>query len=250
MPADTRAESIIFPDAHAIARDAAHRFVSLSAAAARAGRRFSAALAGGRTPEELYRLLASDLFRGAVEWRSVHLFFGDERCVPVDSPYSNFRMANEAMLKPLGLPASNIHRIEGERPDTDAAASAYEKDISQFFGATGTPRFDLVLLGMGGDGHTASLFPGTAALSATDRWVVRNEPGLEPFVPRITLTLPVLNGAANVLFLVAGQDKAQTVARVLAGPDAPTELPSQSVRPASGTLTWMLDRAAASALTA
>jgi len=239
------ADIIVCADPNAIAIDAAHRFVALNAAAVRAGRTFSIALAGGRTPEALYKLLASPRFRDAVDWNNTHLFFGDERCVPIDSPFCNYSMAHRSLIGPLGLPSANVHRIKAEQPDADQAAAEYNMEIAGFFGGAALPAFDLVLLGMGNDGHCASLFPGTGALKERERWVVRNEPGLEPFVPRITLTFPAIDSAANILFLVAGQDKAETAAKVLAGPLAPDELPSQSVQPANGTLTWLLDRAAA-----
>ena len=225
---------VVCSDPHAIAVDAAYRFTALSAAAARIGKPFTVALAGGHTPKELYRLLASSRFRDGVDWANTHLFFGDERCVPVDSPFSNYGMVYESLIHPLGLPSGNLHRIPAEQSDAERTATDYATEIAAFFAGEALPRFDLILLGMGSDGHCASIFPGTAALHEKSRWVVRNEPGLEPFVPRITLTLPIINNAANILFLVAGHDKAETAARVLAG--APDPLPSQSVRPSNGFL--------------
>src|SRR5207248_3321496 len=145
------------------------------------------------------------------------------------SEFSNYRMALETLIEPLQLPAGNVHRIPAEQPDNATAALSYEEELRRFFAASELPRFDLVLLGMGPDGHCASLFPHKPALADTARWVVATEPGLEPFVPRITMTLPVLNNAANVMFLVVGADKAETVTRVLTGPKRPDDLPSQSV---------------------
>ncbi len=235
----------VFSSPSAIAVDAAHRWTSLSAAAIGAGRPFTVALAGGRTPETLYRLLATPSFRDAVQWKNTHLFFGDERCVPLDSEFNNYRMAHESLIGPLGLPASNCHRIPAEQTDPEQAAADYAAELAEFFGSASIPRFDLILLGMGSDGHCASLFPGSAALEERSKWVVQNEPGLKPFVPRVTLTFPIINNAANVLFLVAGDDKATTAAEVLQGPVDSHRLPSQSVRPTNGTLTWLMDRAAA-----
>jgi 6-phosphogluconolactonase len=241
----TSADIVICSDAQALALDAAHRFTALAAARSRAGQPFTVALAGGNTPALLYRLLAAPPFVGAIDWNSTHLFFGDDRCVPTDSQFSNYRMAHGTLIGPIGLPDANVHRIHGEEANIEAAARAYEAEIMSFFASESQPRFDLVLLGMGSDGHCASLFPGTRALAETSRAVIVSEPGLEPFVPRITLTFPALNNAANVLFTVAGPDKADSATRVLTGPPAPETLPAQSVRPTDGTLTWLLDRAAA-----
>jgi 6-phosphogluconolactonase len=233
---------------NALSLDAANRFTALSSAATRRGKPFTVALAGGHTPAQLYRLLGSTPFKEAIDWEQVHLFFGDERCVPVDSPFSNFRMARETLIDPVAVPSANVHRIRAEQTDPETAAAEYAAELVAFFSDAPFPSFDLILLGMGADGHCASLFPNKAALSETERWVVQSEPGLEPFVPRVTLTLPVLNNAANVLFLVAGADKSAAAARVLTGPPMPDNLPSQSVRPLHGALTWLLDRSAASGL--
>jgi 6-phosphogluconolactonase len=161
-------------------------------------------------------------------------------------------MAREALLANVPIPAENVYRMPAEQPDPDSAAQAYEAELRQAFGigAQAWPRFDLVLLGMGADGHCASLFPRKPALRETTRLVVATEPGLEPFVPRLTLTYPVLNQAANVVFLVAGAEKAQTLARVLEGPFDPDALPAQAVAPSDGTLTWLFDTAVATRLQA
>ena len=240
-------EVILFQDKEALSREAAHRFVFLATRQARTGGVFNVALAGGSTPEMLYGLLAAPPFREAVEWKNVHFFFGDERAVPPEDADSNYRMANATLFSPLALPASNIHRLRAEALDLDAAARAYEAELRNHFAlsdAASAPRFDLILLGMGPDGHTASLFPHKPALQEKTRLVVASEPGLKPFVPRLTLTFPVLDAAANVLFLVSGADKAATLHRVLNGPADPDALPSQSVAPAEGSLVWLVDQAA------
>jgi len=238
-------ELIVCPDPQVVAADAANRFIAANAMSTRAGKLFSVALAGGHTPALLYKLLASSPYSGAVDWSRTHLFFGDERCVPTDSEYSNYRMALETMIEPLGLAESNVHRIHGEMTDADQAAKRYVDELKGFFGAVSIPRFDLVLLGMGDDGHCASIFPGTPGFATMTEWAVSTAPGLKPFVDRVTLTLSVLNSAANVIFMVAGADKAQMVERVISGPAADKPLPSQFVSPVDGTLTWLIDRAAA-----
>lgn len=243
----TRREIVIFEEKEALSRDAAHRFVFLANQKRQTGERFNVALSGGSTPEMLYRLLAALPFRDDIDWTQVHLFFGDERAVPPDHADSNYRMAETALFAPLALPSANIHRMPADLPDLDTAARQYEAELRTHFALSAPealPRFDLILLGMGPDGHTASLFPGKPALQEQARLVVGTEPGLKPFVPRLTLTFPVLDAAANVLFLVAGADKATTLHRVLYGPADPENLPSQSVVPKDGTLVWLVDQAA------
>jgi len=253
-------EVILFPDKLSLSHDAAHRFISLAAQKVSQRQDFNVALAGGSTPAQLYSLLAASPFYEAVgDWAMVNLFFGDERCVPPDSPDSNYHMAHSIMVPAakkvfgvLPLPAEGgiFHRMPAELPDQEAAALQYEQTLRRHFriGPGEFPRFDLILLGMGPDGHCASLFPHKPALQERERLVVATEPGLKPFVPRLTLTLPVLNNAANILFLVAGEDKAEALARVLTGPRDPQGLPSQSVLPTDGTVTWLVDREAASRL--
>ncbi len=232
-------------------RAAADRVVGSAAAAIAARGRFDWALAGGSTPEQLYRLLASDAYAARVDWARVHVFFGDERCVPPDHADSNYRMAQHSLLRAVALPEANVHRMAGELPP-EAAAERYEAELERHFGlgvGSGFPRFDLVLLGMGGDGHTASLFPGTAALAESRRWVVANSvPALG--VTRLTLTLPVLNAAASVLFLVSGADKAQRLKQVLALLPAQSSpaLPAQCVRPGGEPPDWLVDAAAGALL--
>jgi 6-phosphogluconolactonase len=241
----------IFPDAEAVSRGAAEEFVRRAREAVAARGRFAVTLSGGSTPKRMFEMLAEAPSRNQVEWAKVHVFWGDERSVPPDHPDSNYRMANEAMLSRLPIPAAQVHRIEAERADRDAAARDYQAVIARTFGVDPSgepPAFDLVLLGMGPDGHTASLFPHTTALGETKRWVVVN------FVPkfntdRVTLTLPILDRAREVLFLVAGPDKAHPLAEVLEGPPDPARLPSQSIRPSPGELFWFVDRLAAARLT-
>ena len=240
----------VFETSDALSREAAERFVTLAEQSIAAGRPFTAALAGGNTPAGLYRLLAGPEFRDRIAWEHVHLFFGDERCVPPESDDSNFHMVHTALLSQMPNPVRNVHRMPADLPDHDMAAQQYDEELHRFFKLEPgqQPRFDLILLGMGTDGHTASLFPHKPALHEQQRLVVATEPGLAPFVPRLTLTYSVLNNAANVLFLVEHEDKAVTVARVLEGPPDPDGLPSQTVQPTDGTLTWFLDRPAASQL--
>jgi len=239
----------VFEDKTQLSQHAAHSFLSGVASAARHNQLYRVALAGGSTPALLYRLLTDLPTREEINWNYVQLFFGDERCVPPESPDSNFHMVTDSLLSRLGSRKPQIFRMEGEL-DPEEGALRYEETLRREFGidAGEVPRFDLILLGMGSDGHTASLFPHQESLNVTDRLVVAAEPGLKPFVPRLTLTYPVLNNAAEVLFLVAGEDKAETVKLVFDGDYLPVALPSQAVKPIHGTLTWLLDKAAASAI--
>jgi 6-phosphogluconolactonase len=210
--------------------------------------RFSIALSGGSTPRTLFTLLANSA-RSSVQWEKSYFFWSDERHVPPDDKDSNYRMAQEAMLSKVPVPVGNIFRIPAENPDADAAALSYEETLRKFFsGEPGQiPRFDVILLGMGPDGHTASLFPETAALEERNRLVVAN--WVEKLkTSRITFTLPLLNAARCVAFLVSGTDKASMLRTVLQS-DAPgKQYPSKLVRPSEGKLVWFLDRAAASQL--
>jgi 6-phosphogluconolactonase len=201
--------------------------------------RFTWALSGGSTPRGLYRLLASDPFRDRMPWTSTHFFWGDERHVPPDHPESNYRMAREAMLDAVPVPAENIHRIHAEEPDAERAAMEYEEEIRAFLGPA--PRFDLVLLGLGKDAHTASLFPGSAAVREREHLVIA--PWVEAQKTlRITLTPPVLNHAARVVFLVSGEDKAEALRTVIEGEREPERYPAQIVE---ADRLWMVDRPAA-----
>ncbi len=226
----------IAPDAESLAEAAAARVVAIASEAIAQRGRFVLALAGGSTPRTTYRLLAR-AGQGAIDWSSVELFFGDERCVPPDDRDSNYRMAREELIDSVGLPADRVHRIKGEIRPQEAAAS-YEKELRDVLGENG--RFDLILLGLGADGHTASLFPGAEAVGekARDAVAVYVEK-LDAW--RVTLTLPIINQARHVIFLVSGAAKADALARVEAGED----LPAAMVQPATGTLTWLVDREAA-----
>jgi 6-phosphogluconolactonase len=207
---------------------------------------FRIALSGGNTPRPLYEKLAAEPFRGQIDWERLQVFFSDERFVPPDSPDSNYRMANQALLSRVPIPGSFVHGVPTLDISPEGAAQLYEENIRRVFelDEISVARFDLILLGMGPDGHTASLFPETAALSVTDRMVAAN------FVPahqswRITFTYPVLNAARRVLFLVAGQDKADAVGRIFSGDQS---LPAARVEPTEGDLIWLLDQAAATNL--
>jgi 6-phosphogluconolactonase len=212
--------------------------------------RFTIALSGGSTPRSLYTLIAANA-NSSLPWEKIFFFWGDERHVPPTDTESNYRMAEETILSKVPVPPANIFRVPTENPDASAAAEAYEQTLRKFFelAAGEFPRFDLILLGMGPDGHTASLFPETAALQEKSRLVVANwVEKLHAY--RITLTLPVLNAARRVAFLVSGGDKASVLHEVLEG-DAPGEkYPSKLIRPSDGKLIWFLDRAAASELSA
>lgn len=239
-----------FADADALARFAAQEFARRAREAIWSRGVFRVALAGGSTPRKMHELLAGPPLARDVEWTSVQIFFGDERAVEPDHKDSNFNAACQALLNAVPLHSSQIHRMAGERGDLDAAARAYEAQLSRSFAVRsgdGFPSFDLVILGMGKDGHTASLFPYTAALRERDRWVVRNEvPQLG--TDRLTLTYPILNAAACAMFLVAGRDKAASLERVLEGPRNPEEFPAQAVAPSGGDLLWLVDEEAASSL--
>jgi 6-phosphogluconolactonase len=211
--------------------------------------KFVLALAGGSTPKSLYNLLASENFRSQIDWQKVFFFFGDERNVLPDADESNFRMANENFLKPLQIPSENIFRWQTELEDTAKMVENYEKAIVGFFDLAENelPRFDLILLGMGDDGHTASLFPGTEALRETKRIAVVNF--VEKFdTKRLTFTFPTINNASNVVFLISGASKANSLKEVLEGESQPETFPSQNVNPKGGNLFWLIDAQAAQLL--
>ncbi|MCZ6801092.1 MAG: 6-phosphogluconolactonase [Nitrospirae bacterium] len=210
---------------------------------------FTMALAGGSTPRDLYSLLALPSFQDQVPWKQIKVFWGDERHVPPDHQESNYRMAQETLLSHIPLPPSHVFRISGEEKDANQAAQQYEKILQQELASSthSIPRFDLILLGMGPDGHTASLFPGTAAVHEKTRLVMA--PWVEKFQTfRITLTPPILNQASQVMFLVSGANKAEILQSVLEGPFIPDQFPSQMIRPTTGSLTWFIDQAAAQKL--
>jgi len=232
-----------------VARAGAARVATWLSAALSARKRATVALAGGRTPEALYRLLAETPYRETIEWGSVEIFWGDERCVPPDHPDSNYRMAHEALLARVAVPEANIHRMRGETADPGTAARAYEEllRLACRVEVDTLPRFDVCLLGLGSDGHTASLFPGLPAIRETQRWVAAARvEKLDAW--RLTLTPAVLNNARNVLFLATGKEKAETLRAVLEGPMDPDRLPAQIIRPARGRVEWLLDCAAAGRL--
>ncbi|MGB9075172.1 MAG: 6-phosphogluconolactonase [Terriglobales bacterium] len=228
-------------------RGAAEEFVRLGRSAIGAQGRFAVALSGGSTPKNLYSLLPENYADFA--WARTFFFFGDERHVPPDHPDSNYRMVSEALLAKIPIPAENVHRVRAENPDAAAAALEYEEELRHFFELEPgeLPRFDLILLGLGPEGHTASLFPDSEALKEQSRLVVAN--WVEKLnANRITFTLPVLNRAAEVMFLASGAEKADIVGQVLRGNNTPP-LPAQRVLPDDGKLVWMLDEAAAAKLT-
>jgi len=231
----------IVQDSSLLAERAAGEFARLAGEALRTRIRFIVVLAGGSTPRQMYARLVS----APLDWERIHFFWGDERCVPPGHAESNYRMADEALLSHIPIPTGNIHRIPGELP-AEEAARLYEEELHSFF--RGMPaHFDLILLGLGGDGHTASLFPGTPAAREKVRWVATVDHRLPPppLVERVTLTFPVLNAAARVLFLVSGTDKAERLAQVLHGPFQPDLLPAQGVKPVNGSVHWLVDQDAA-----
>ncbi len=221
--------------------------IALAAAAAewvatqcRGGDEFRVAASGGSTPQFLYEALASSTFRASIDWERWHVFFGDERAVPLDDSKSNYRLLVDTLLSKVSVPAEHVHRMEAERPDLDAAAAEYSRLLQSQCGAP--PRLDLVLLGLGADGHTASLFPGTPALDVVDSWATRGR-GAEPPVERLTMTLPAINAATRVAFLVTGEAKAGALRGVIEG-----TAPAARVQPSSGDVVWFLDAAAARSL--
>lgn len=240
----------IFSDPTEVTRAAADEFTRIAVEAVAQTSLFTVALSGGSTPRALYSLLAEDpQYRDRLPCNQMYLFWGDERAVPPDHPDSNYRMTKDAMLSKLPVPEGNIHRIHAEAIDAKKAAEDYENELKQFFRlASGElPRLDLVLLGMGPDGHTASIFPYTSAVQERERLVA--DVYVEKLkTHRVTLTVPVLNHAIHVLFLACGAEKADTLKAVLQGERSPNQYPSQLIQPTYGKLTWMVDRAAASKL--
>jgi len=233
---------IVLSDAQAIAADAATR---LQARIAQTSGPVAICITGGESPAPLYALLACEPYRGTLPWHRTHWFIGDERFVPAHDPLSNMGMARRLFLDRVDAPAENIHAMETSAGTPTAAARLYELELKRFYGRDeldpGRPLFALVLMGLGADGHTASLFPHAPSLHERQRWVVGvNEAGLAPFVPRVTLTLPTLASTREMLFLVTGEEKRAILARVLAREDLPA-----SCAYSQGALVWLLDRAAA-----
>ena len=236
----------VFENLEALSRAAADMVLAAAREAVAARGRFSLSLSGGSTPRGAYRLLAQAPYRDAMPWAATHLFWGDERCVPVDHPESTFGMVNALLLSQVNPPPANIHRARGEAPNAADAADEYQAELRRFFHlAEGEfPRFDLVLLGLGDDGHTASLYPGAAGLAERRRLVVAH------FVAqrsgyRLTFTVPALQAARAQLFLVAGREKVPALRQVLRGAGDRPPVPAQLVTPTGGLQTWLVDRAAA-----
>lgn len=243
---ERQSDIFVFETPEQLALAAAERLVGYADDPRDMTERFSVALAGGNTPRRVYELLATERFKNRVEWSQVHIFFGDERCVQPEHPDSNYAMAYEALISKVPIPAKNVQRIIGEG-NANENARAYENQLRRFFAGLSWPRFDLVLLGMGEDGHTASLFPDSAALKEMSRWVVpsKNEQSGQH---RITLTVPVFNHAKHIMFLVTGKKKAQRLKEVLRRQPGSEQLPVQAITPIDGTLEWLVDAEAASLL--
>jgi 6-phosphogluconolactonase len=242
-------EIVVCSDAEELNRRTAEQFVKLATKSVAATGRFTVALSGGSTPRAFYSLLASQTFQPLVPWSKVYFFWGDERCVAPDHPESNYGMARVMMLEKVPVPKENVYRVPTEKGNAQRIAAEYERILRTFFGFNEgqQPRFDLILLGMGEDGHTASLFPGTAALKETG--TVTSNDIQKLGTHRVTLTIPAINQAAHVVFLVSGSSKSSVLKEVLEGQDQPTRLPSQSIQPVEGKLLFLVDRAAASELT-
>jgi len=242
---------VVLEDAAAVAREGAARFVSLAQEALASRGAFHVALSGGKTPAALFRRLAEDDLRGALDWSRIHLYWSDERTVPPAHPDSNYGMAARELIARIPVPAGNIQRMEAERADLERAAEEYEAVLRKNLpaGPAGFPCLDLIYLGMGPDGHTASLFPGSAGLKETARAVIAHHvipPNFPPCM-RMTFTFPMLNAARAVVFLITGADKKDRLREVLEGTHTPP-YPSQGVRPVEGHLLFLVDRDAAAAL--
>jgi len=243
----------VLPNAAALADAAAEQIAGAAARAIDASGRFVIALSGGSTPRRTYERLAQEPYLSRIQWNSVHVIWGDERCVPPGDPDSNYRMAHDALLEHVPVPAANIYRIHGEDDPVEAAAS-YEKMLRALLRtANGAPSstagrcIDLAILGLGDNGHTASLFPESAAAREAERWVMAESVDASPSW-RITLTAPVLNAATELLFIVSGNQKANVLSRVLDGPRIPQQLPAQLIVPTHGRSHWLVDSAAATEL--
>ncbi|MFN2420228.1 MAG: 6-phosphogluconolactonase [Gemmatimonadota bacterium] len=245
-------EIVMCPDSQTLVEKAVGRLIEVASRAIAARDRFAIALSGGTTPKPIYESLARFPIRRKVDWDQVEVFWSDERCVPPDDERSNYRMSREALLDRVGVPEKRVHRIRAEDPNPDRVAAEYERTLRWALGnpAGRPPRIDLVLLGLGAEGHTASLFPGSAALDS-ERLVfaVRHAGDPPPRVDRITLTPKAINAAREVVFLAAGEEKAEAVRATLEGPRDPTRWPVQAITPVEGHVTWIVDQAAASKLT-
>jgi 6-phosphogluconolactonase len=246
-------ELIVCEDSDKLAAEAAGLVIRCAREAVEERGRFTLVLTGGRAPEKMYTLLAETAGSESILWQKTYIFVADERFVPPDDPRSNFGLARRTLLAGVPVPALQVFPVPTGEPTAAAAAARYAAELARFFPAdfrdTRPPRFDLILLGMGEDGHTASLFPGAAALEVEDAWVTWSPPGvLPPAVDRITMTYPVLNAARHVAFLVAGEKKAVALYDVLEGRADRNRRPAAGIQPRAGTLTWFVDQAAATLL--
>lgn len=237
----------LFSDTDTLSHTAARSIVQIANEAIVTHGSFTFALSGGSTPRQLYSLLASEPYSSSINWALVEIFWSDERCVPPENEESNYRMAQEVLLHKVPIPANQIHRMPADEADHNAASHAYTLAMQQVFRTERVPIFDLIQLGMGPEGHTASLFPHQASLHEQQRLVLPVTVPKPP-PPRLTFTPPLLNAAHHVLFLVTGQEKQDAVKAVLQGEYQPDEYPAQIVRPTHGEVTWMLDTAAAAKL--
>jgi 6-phosphogluconolactonase len=237
----------VLSDLEALSHRAASIFLDASKNSIKTQKRFAVALSGGLTPRRMYTLLGSKSYHDKIEWRHVHLFWADERCVPKENEESNFRLAYESFLSKISVPASNIHRVKGEE-DPEKAGKDYENDMRKFFGISGIPVFDLTILGMGEDGHTASLFPDSKALEEKIRLALPVYMK-RPKCDRVTLMLPILNNSAQILFLVSGPSKANIVNEILGKEGKKERYPAGLINPSRGNIIWLIDRQAAANLT-
>jgi 6-phosphogluconolactonase len=241
-------ELLICRDADELATRAVERIARAASEAIGRQGRFTIVLSGGTTPQKTYRLLAQTESANAIDWHNTYVFFADERHVAEGDPRSNFGAAAKHLLSQIKIPISNVFPVQTQGRTAAEAAAAYHKMIAEYFSAknpSSPPRFDLVLLGMGKDGHTASLFPNMPALKADDVWATWSRPGAAPMVDRITLTYPALNVGREIMFLVSGEDKAAALHDVFHGPASPDERPAAGIRPVDGRITWLVDRSAA-----
>ncbi len=243
----TKPDLRVFPETTILNRAAAEAFAQLANKAVAENGRFTVALAGGNTPRAIYKLLATN-YRERVDWSRVHFFWGDERYVPAGHPDSNYNMARETLLAPLSIAAENIHPIPTELYEPNEAARLYEQFLYHFFDEAFWPRFDLMLLGLGNDGHIVSLFPHSPFLQEQKRLVVAVTNSPKPPLIRLTLTLPLITQAAQIYFFVTGADKAKALRSTLEGPRDWQKFPAQAVQPVNGQVIWWVDEKAASLL--
>ncbi len=239
----------IFPNLDALSHAAAELFAAQALERAGKGNLFSVAFSGGKTPQAFLRLLSSSEFSERLPWEGTHLFQVDERSVPPDDPQSNYRMIRESLLDAVPAAATRFHRMRAEQPDRDAASGEYARELESVLDLDedNVPCFDLIFLGMGPDGHTASLFPGSKAVAERRKWVCPNY--VEKLrMYRLTLTYPVLNAASEIVFMVAGADKAEALHQVIEGPRNLAIYPAQGIVPVRGKVTWLIDEAAAGRL--